>query len=441
LVGGYLKSYIRFHSFFVLFVGALANQLVAAEAPLKLSATIDLTEIHALKKDKPTFFSLMTAKKTGIKSKMDADYPETFTVVSAKTFRAKASNFSHVAKLERNIVDRARGLDKAVSLIAGSRLTVDKMYGKLFGVMKEEELFEEDAFTPPSRLVGAIVPLVGLASGKGVLVQLDAETYVYNYGYAQGSGGEDLEADVVNRRTGRSYGASIERNAYDPTDRDYLTELSNYVHGANTKELRNFYTTVFSILLKSDTSGIKRLKPAGQTVIADYMAIYMAELARHLMTGLKRYEWENALTEITMLAAYSVKDDGMTLDPRGGAENDKGREMVTSSEIEVEKRLLGYFGVGTDGSGLDGANKRRRHNLSNRVVKAMRGIDENKVTEVEGLIEARAGRDIYDDVMEHVNSFKTQKSVATNADALIRALVDFVMSTGENAAGISETFN
>lgn len=420
-----------------LFLAIFALQSWAADPPLTLSATFDLSKQNVKAGACPTFFLFMS-RMGGIKAALDSDYTEEFTITSAEDFRAKAAGFDHIDELERKVRGGAKGMDLLVSKLEGKTLTVDKMYGAVMGVMKKEKLFVSSDAKANSRLAGAIVPLIAMASGKGVLVQLDDGTYVYNYGYAEGSGGADLEADKVSRRTGRSYGASRSRNAYDPTDRDYLTGLSKYVAKASDKELRAYYEAVFKLLIKTDPSGIKKVNRAGQTVLADFMAIYMAELDRHLMTGLKRYEWENALTEITMLAAYSVSDEGKTLDPRTGAENTNERGIVESSIIDPDKRLLGYFGVGTDGSGLDGRNKQRRHNLTKQVVREMRKLDPDSVKAIEEIIGARRGSDIYDDVMNHLNAYGTQQNVQDNADELIDALVEFSMSTRANAASISE---
>jgi hypothetical protein len=249
------------------------------------------------------------------------------------------------------------------------------MYSAVAGEMQRKRLFISKDHKQQSRLAGALVPLIAIASGKGVLVQFDSETYCYNYGYHRGSGGSDLEADKENRRTGRSYGASIVRNSFDPTDVDYLEILGTYVASSDEKELRRFYTTLFSILLKSDTSGIKTLAPDGQTVLVDFLAIYMAELDRHLMTGLKKYEWENALTEITLLAAFSASDQGITLDPTGEAVNTAGRRVIRSNKIKPIDRMVGFFGVGTDGSGLDGMNKERRHGLTRQVSRQVAALN------------------------------------------------------------------
>jgi len=290
-----------------------------------------------------------------------------------------------------------------------------------------------------SRVAGAIAPIVALASGKGGFVRLDAENYVYNVGYAKGSGGKDYEHDKNARRTGRSYGASIERNSYDPSDRDYLEDLGSYVSKASKKELEKFYRTLFEILLKVDTSGIKSLNKKGQTLMADFMAIYMAEQVRHLMTGLKLYEWENALTEITMLAAFSAHPEGLTFDPRGGSDNaTNGRELAVSGKLKPKQLMVGFFGVGTDGSGLDGRNKGRRHVLTRGVVTAMKEINPAIVRKIQKLIGSRK-TDIYDEAMEFINAYGTQKVVRAQADQMIDSLVQFVMETRANALQIQET--
>lgn len=422
---------MKFHRLFSVSLLALflAFSAVAADAPLKVSATFDLSAGSF----KGTFFELMS-KKSGIKAALDKDYDEAVEITSVSSFRKNASHFAHIEELEKKIKGGADGLDQVIAELAGKKIPVDKMYSAVVGQLRSNGLFAIANPQQQSRLAGALVPVIAIISGKGVLVQLDKETYCYNYGYAVGSGGSDLESDKMDRRTGRSYGASVERNAYDPTDNDYLRMLAEYTAHASYSELKKFYTTVFEILLKSDTSGIKSLNKAGQTVIADFMAIYMAELDRHLMTGLKMYEWENALTEITMLAAFSASDNGVTLDSRVGASNENERGLVESKELKIRERLTGFFGVGTDGSGLDGRNKQRRHALTRKIVAQQRKLNPSMVSAIEELIDAKAGADIYDELMEHINNFKTQAEVKKNADKLIDAVVEFVLKTRSSAS-------
>lgn len=398
------------------------SSALAAEAPLSVSDSFDLStgNYHG------TFFQLMSRESNGIKASLDADYGTPVKVVDVQTFRERSTNFSNLKNLERKL-GGANALNTLIDDLSGKEIPEDKMWSAVMGSMRKNDLNAD------SRVAGALIPIIAIASGKGVLVQLDKENYVYNYGYAVGSGGSDLEADKTNRKTGRSYGASISRNAYDPSDNDYLRELALYTGNADEQELSNFYRTVFSILLKSDTSGIQNLSADGQTVVADFMAIYMAELDRHLMTGLKRYEWENALTEITMLGAFSASEDGVTLDPRGGPSNDNERGLVESSELETRDRLVGFFGVGTDGSGLDGRNKQRRHNLTKKITAAVRESDEKLVSNIEELLNINSTSDIYDKLMDNVNAYKTQSTIRKNADKLIDAAVDFVMATHSHA--------
>ncbi|MEK6580601.1 MAG: hypothetical protein AABZ55_15365 [Bdellovibrionota bacterium] len=406
--------------------------LYAADRPLSVYAEFELEK----NRSGETLFELMS-KPGGIKAKLDEDYAKSFQIVDAKTFRQNASHFAAIPEMERKIKGGARGLDQLISKLAGKSLTEDKMYGTVYNALKAGNLFATDNSRQQSRLAGALAPVIGLMSGKGVLVQIDSENYCYNYGYAKGSGGSNVERDKEDRKSGRSYGASIARNAYDPSDNDYLKELSAYISTASDREATNFYRTLFEILLKSDSSGLKDLSHPGQVVMADFLAIYMAELDRHLMTGLTKYEWENALTEITMLAAYSAHSDGKTLDISGGVDNSAGRTTIESDKIKSGDRLLGFFGVGTDGSGLDGQNKKRRHDLTKQIVREESKLNAAAVSKIEKLVGARAGVDIYDDVMNKINDFKTQGMIKKNAKQLIDALVDFVMNTRADAEKIS----
>ncbi len=403
---------------------------LGAESPLRLSASFNVT-IDG--RDK-TFFELMSGEG-GIKKVLDVQYTSSVKIADLRTFRSKASNFSHLPELESKLI--AGGLDQLIQSLADQEIPITRLYAKVIKAINDNNLMNPSSTRNASRLAGALVPIIGLASGTGALVQLDSENYVYNYGYAVGTGGTDPTADETAKNSGRSYGASIERNAYDPSDNDYLKELGIYASASSEAELKKFYTAIFRLLLKNESSGIQALSRQGQTVFADFMAIYMAELDRHLMSGLKKYEWENALTEITMLAAYSAAENGVTLDYRGGVSNNNNRSWVASSDLPAETRMIGFFGVGTQGSGLDGRNKERRHALTKKIVSEQRRLNPEGVAKIQNLIGANRDVDVYDETMNTVNNFDTQTRIKENADELADALVSFILNTKSTAASMN----
>ena len=420
----------------------LLASVQAADAPLELSARFSLTGPGV--RNGQTFFELMS-KKGGIKDKLDQDYESSFEIADVDTLMEALDNFDHVdRKIAPKIKGGKKGLKKLFEELAGTEAQVKGMYALVARTLKEQGLLADPSSSFNSLTIGGLVPLIAIGSGKGVLVQLDQENYCYNYGYAKGAGKprgpndtETREQNDLDRKTGRSFGASVERNAYDPSDKDYLKDLSKYFNKSSDKELSRFYRTLFEILLKVDTSGLQKLSADGQLLLTDFIAVYMAELTRHLMTGLTAYEWENALTEITLLAAYSASDDGKTLYGEA-ADNESGRELVDSSSLDVEDRMVGFFGIGTQGTGLDGRNKKRRHNLTQQIVKAQSKLNPDLVSEISDLVGVKKGADIYDETMEFVNNYRTQDTVRQNADELIDAWVRFAMDTRKNAAKISK---
>lgn len=416
----------------------LVTPIFAAEVPLELAATVDLRDASG----RMTFFELMTDRRSGIKPALDRDYLETVNIGDPREFRGEAANFAHIDKLLDKVRGGMGGMARLLDELSGQKIPTNRMYATLMRKFHQLDLFVSGDSRQQSRLVGALVPVVGMVYGKGLVLILDDETYTYHYGYAVGSGGANLELDQEFRKTGRSYGAAGIRSAYDPSDNDYLRLLASYVANASQAELKRFYTVLFEILLKSDGSGLRGLNADGQLVIADFIAIYVAELNRHLMTGLKMYEWENALTEITMLAAFSVQPDGLTLDPRGDVNNESRRDLIRAGKVEPRQRLLGYFGVGTQGSGLDGRNKQRRHKLTRHITKIQYRIHGRTVDRIARLIDAtKPVSDVYDDVMEFINNYHTQERVAERSDELIATMVAFVLQTRSDAQEISAMNN
>ena len=138
---------------------------------------------------------------------------------------------------------------------------------------------------------------LGLVSGGGVAVKIDAKNYYYNVHYGDGKTKDD-------ERTGRSYGATPEHGADDVSDATYLETLQELMQKRTPTEIAKFYEVIINILTNVDTNGYSSLPEIAQTVGTDFLAVYTAEQDRHLMSNFDRHPWDIALLEVTLLGAF-----------------------------------------------------------------------------------------------------------------------------------------
>src|SRR5262249_17488983 len=81
-----------------------------------------------------------------------------------------------------------------------------------------------------------------------------------------------------------------------------------YLRSATTGDIELFYQALFSFLTKSDGSQIGTLTSDAQVVATDLLAIYTAELDRHIMSNLdvNKHPWEIDVAEVTLLTSYGA---------------------------------------------------------------------------------------------------------------------------------------
>jgi hypothetical protein len=114
-----------------------------------------------------------------------------------------------------------------------------------------------------------------LASGSGTLVTIDPENYFYNVGYQR-----------PNVKSGRSYAVAQGRSLLDPSDKDYLSEMADYLKPSSTTDASSFFAAILKVLTSCDSSGFAALPANAQVVATDFVTIYTAELERHVMVNL-----------------------------------------------------------------------------------------------------------------------------------------------------------
>jgi hypothetical protein len=149
----------------------------------------------------------------------------------------------------------------------------------------------------PNIALDSTSTLALLASGSGTLVRIDGNNCFYNVGY---------ESPVL--QSGRSFGSAPGRKPLDSSDYYYLNEAEQYLAPSQTGDATVFFRAILKVLTNCDSSDMGALTVAGQTVATDFLAVYTAELDRHVMVNLNPAvsPWEIDIAEVTLLADYNA---------------------------------------------------------------------------------------------------------------------------------------
>lgn len=131
-----------------------------------------------------------------------------------------------------------------------------------------------------------------LAAKKGVAVKVYDKNYTWHVNY-----------DTSDNKSGRSWSIGPGGKLDDPSDKDYLKSLWEIVTKGDDKELAEFYFTLANVLGNCDSDGYRYIDDRTEVVATDFISVYIAEQIRRLMPK-GEPEWDDALFEVTMLAAF-----------------------------------------------------------------------------------------------------------------------------------------
>ncbi|MFN7455321.1 MAG: hypothetical protein ACK5RO_11750 [Pseudobdellovibrionaceae bacterium] len=282
---------------------------------------------------------------------------------------------------------------------------------------------------------------LSMVSGGGVAVSLDENNITYNVNYGTGSVAND-------ERTGRSYAESHDRLALDASYKHYLTILEDYVL-SEPQDIGDFYRLVLSTLLNSDTSGTKKISKPGQAVAGDFLAVYIAEQNRHLMSNMTRHNWDEAHLEVTLLGAFHSGQEKVHV-MLGGELKDKTLEQVdgceagTTDRSEKEASMVDYWQFSTSTnpehcrrSGINITRKDFRA-LGALITEHVRGTHPDVVAAVEKRLGLSKSKNLFADLTEFITNDKTAKKMSRENLKLVDEYVAFLMAVQETAKEITE---
>lgn len=177
--------------------------------------------------------------------------------------------------------------------------------GQSFLSFMKEFIYPSFAQASTPRFFGK--PIQGVREGVGVELRLSETVSTYHVKYL-------AHWDEKAERSGRSFAAvdskpwnSRVEYVADASYKHYLSTLEDFLEQKD--EMALFYQTLFEILLNCDPSGVQNLSIGGQQVLGDFVAVYVAEQYRHLVSGKGeslglRHNWDNAHLQVTLLAAF-----------------------------------------------------------------------------------------------------------------------------------------
>jgi hypothetical protein len=287
--------------------------------------TVDLSSLVG-----QTYLQAMQTAGAGIFDKTEADNGRPVTVANADQIVQDVNQFD--SKLSQKLFGMFKNgqadFHTVMSKAQGKSFSPKTMRAGLQPFISTSNLKPSAS---PNIAVDASADMALLASGSGTLVMIDPANYFYNVGYQK-----------PNVKSGRSYGVAQGRSLLDPSDKVYLTELSEYLKPATTPDASPFYAAILKVLTNCNTSDYATLPASGQVTATDFLAIYNAELDRHVMVNLvpSVHPWEIDLAEVTFLTSYGAPS-GMVM---------KGGSLVPGTAVA-------YYAVGTAGSGIGETRK------------------------------------------------------------------------------------
>jgi hypothetical protein len=382
--------------------------------PRGAERTIDLSSFSG-----QSYLQAMEASSSGIFDKTQADDGASVTIATAEQIVADVNQFD--AKVSQQVFGMFENgqadFQSLMSKVQGQSFSPQTIRGGIQHFISSANL---KAGASPNIAVDASADMALLASGSGTLVTIDPANYFYNLGYQK-----------PNVKSGRSYAVASGRALLDPSDKDYLTEMAAYLKPVTTPDAGPFYTALLKVLTSSDPSDYRTLSAPAQVTATDFLAIYTAELNRHVMVNLvpSTHPWEIDLAEVTFLTSYGA--------PSG---------MVMKNGSLVPGTAVAYYAVGTSGSGI-GETRKDFVKLATRIttfesdpqhhpelVKAIVNLtpisDQKILSQVSG--------DVLRRYLVYLNRSEFQANVQSHSSDLVNAMVAFLKQINTDNSQITQ---
>jgi hypothetical protein len=382
--------------------------------PRDPARTVDLSTLTG-----QTFLQAMQASGSGIFDKTDADDSAPVTITTADQIVTDVNQYD--SKVSQQVFGMFKNgqsdFHAAMANIQGKSFSPQTIRNGLRPFISSSNL---KSTANSTIAVDASADMALLASGSGSLVKIDSSNYFYNLGY---------QKPIV--KSGRTYAVAQGRSLLDPSDKNYLTEMSAFLKPATSPDFSPFYTAILKVLANCDSSEVATLPAPGQVTATDFLAIYTAELERHVMVNLvpAQHPWEIDLAEVTFLTSYGA--------PSG---------MVMQSGSLVPGTAVAYFAVGTAGSGI-GETRKDFVKLATRITtfESQSGHHPELVNAIVSLtpitdnaILSQVKGDVLRRYLVFLNRPEFQGSIQSHSSDLVNAMVAFLKQINTDNAQITQ---
>ncbi|MCB0394944.1 MAG: hypothetical protein KDD25_10310, partial [Bdellovibrionales bacterium] len=294
-------------------------------------------------------------------------------------------------------------------------------------------------------------------SGEGVEIRLtdDVSTYHVKFKAAE---------ETDSERSGRSFSAVGKgpRVQYvaDASYKHYLTSIDKLFSHSDDEEIAAFYRAILKVIANCDASGVEQLDTHAKEVAADFVAVYVAEQYRHMISGRgklgRSHNWDDAHLQVTLLAAFhsgqNESASGMFYEGRFTDEVYNQINKVDGESLcvykqsrnpardELRKRSINM----TDYWQFNSACERSGVNLTRRdftkMGEAITAFEKSENTEVVYDVAALIGkssRNIVEGVAEFFIDNGAPTQLGSKSDEIVDAVVDFLMATRKDAVEIT----
>jgi hypothetical protein len=361
----------------------------------------------------------MQAPGSGIFDKTEADNGAAVTIAPADQIVAVVNQFD--SKVSQQVVGMFKNgqadFQSVMSTIQGKSFSPQTIRGGIQPFISSSNLKPSAS---PNLAVDASADMALLASGSGTLITIDQANYFYNVGYQK-----------PNVKSGRSYAVASGRSLLDPSDKDYLTEMAAYLKPATTPDAGPFYAAILKVLTNCNSSDYATLPAPAQVTATDFLAIYTAELDRHVMVNLvpSTHPWEIDLAEVTFLTSYGAASG-----------------MVMKNGALVPGTAVAYYAVGTSGSGIGETRKdfvklatqittfessaQHHPELVNAIVNLTPISDQKILSQVKG--------DVIRRYLVYLNRPEFQSSIQSHDSDFVNAMVAFLKQINADNSQITQ---
>jgi hypothetical protein len=366
-----------------------------------------------------TYLQAMQASGSGIFDKTEADNGAAVTIAPADQIVADVNQFD--SKVSQQVVGMFKNgqadFQSVMSKIQGKSFSPQTIRGGIQPFISSANLKPNAS---PNIAVDASADMALLASGSGTLVTIDQANYFYNVGYQK-----------PNVKSGRSYAVASGRSLLDPSDRDYLTEMAAYLKPTTTPDAGPFYRAMLRVLTNCNSSDYATLPASAQVTATDFLAIYTAELDRHVMVNLvpATHPWEIDLAEVTFLTSYGAASG-----------------MVMKNGALVPGTAVAYYAVGTSGSGI-GETRKDFVKLATKITAFESGAQHhpelvNAIVNLTPISDQKILSQVKADVIRrylvYLNRPEFQSSIQSHASDFVNAMVAFLKQINVDNSQITQ---